>query len=370
MRKWLSYVGAVILVGLAIYFFSLGDATVTIALATISLIAAITLWIMASDKNYNASIDLIKRVDNVGSITIEEVFHALEDLETPIGRPWIGHIVTISQPCIIWGPSATGEIIYAYKTKATGSIYLTLALEGIEGAKESEDSQAMQAVASNIDEEKLDYKELICFRYNCASLLEDLCREIDIYVREHRIASLPGRGSLNGTLYRFDEDFKLTGQRFHVCDMDQKPIYEVNGTFPLKTFSIKEIAGDREVFSMKKRIFHILPHYDFYMNGEKYASFRKKIDLIHTTFTMQTQDGLLEMRSVNTTIGDNYQVKMNGEIIGNISEKLNLTLHNIVFDNFILFVREEKHTVLIAALATMAAREMARGRADERESSD
>lgn len=93
----------------------------------------------------------------------------------------------------------------------------------------------------------------------------------------------------------------------------------------------------------------------------------KKLDLIHNTFTMKTSEGELNMRSVNATIGHNYQVLLDGEVVGNICEKLNLTRQNIVFDNFVLYVRDEKYRLVITAMAVMVSREMARERVSEQE---
>ena len=118
---------------------------------------------------------------------------------------------------------------------------------------------------------------------------------------------------------------------------------------------------------MKKRLLHILPHYDFCMEGKRFATFYKKLNLVHTVFTMRTSEGELIMRSVNATIGHNYQVLLHGEVVGNICEKLNLTLQNIVFDNFVLYVRDEKYRLVITAMAVMLVREMARERAAEQD---
>lgn len=383
MRKWIFRILGVVCVVVSVSLYALAvsqdaDTTMTV-LATLFLIGGITLFIMATAKSYNNSCDTIKRVDDAGKITIEEVYHALENLDTSLGKPWMGGIVSISQPCIIWGPNQNEELICAYKTKLTGSIYIAMYQGMGYISKEAEDKERFERnwaehearYAKYENGSDLDYQELLCYKLSQTSLLDDLRYEINLYVREHRIAPLPGQASrldaAPGRLYRFDEDFKWTGQAFSLCTMDGTPVYNITGTFPLKTFSIREADSGREVFNMKKRLLHILTHYDFYLEGQKFATFRKKFDLVHDTFTMKTSEGELTMRSVNATIGHNYQVMMNGEVVGNICEKMNLTLENIVYDNFVLYVREEKYRLIITALAVMAAREMARERASEQD---
>ncbi len=123
---------------------------------------------------------------------------------------------------------------------------------------------------------------------------------------------------------------------------------------------MKSLITGEEVFKMNKKLLRLTDTYEFYFNGNEYGTFKQKIDFMHDTFTLETPEGLLEMQSLSDTIGTNYIVKLNGSVIGTIAEKFNLTLHNLVFDNFILHVRSDRHTPLLAALATMVAREVAR----------
>lgn len=383
MRTWIFRIAGAfcVLASACLYVMAIAEDvdTMMTVFATLFLIGGFALFISASAKSYNDTLDTIKRVDGVGDITIEEIYHALENLETSLGKPWMGGIVSISQPCIIWGPNQNEELICAYKTKLTGSVYLAMYQGTGYISREPQNQELFERNRREHDAQygkyedgsDMDYQELLCYQLSQTSLLDDLCYEIDLFVKERRIAPLPGQASrpdaAPGRLYRFDEDFKWTGQAFSLCTMDGEPVYDITGTFPLKSFSIRDAGSKKEVFSMKKRLLHILPHYDFYMEGKKFAAFRKKLALVHTTFTMKTSEGELTLRSVNATIGHNYQVLLGGEVVGNICEKLNLTLQNIVFDNFVIYVREEKYRLVITAMAVMIVREMARERAAERE---
>ena len=96
-----------------------------------------------------------------------------------------------------------------------------------------------------------------------------------------------------------------------------------------------------------------------------HATFKKKLDLGHDNFTMKLGNEQLSMRSVAVTIGSNYIVRLGGRQIGTISENLSLTLHNLLFDNMVVEVFDEQYTLLMAALAIMSAREMARDEDDD-----
>jgi uncharacterized protein YxjI len=163
-------------------------------------------------------------------------------------------------------------------------------------------------------------------------------------------------------MYVFDERFKLTGQKYHLVDMDGNNVYDLEGTVPLKNFYIRDSHDGSELFRISKRLIHVFPHYDFYSMGEKYGSIRQEVKLSHDIFSMKTVEGKLVMKQVTATIGDNYAVYMDGRLIGTLSEKISLKMHDIVFDNFVLKVFDEHFKPLLTALAIMAEREQVRDR--------
>lgn len=91
MRKWIFRIMGALCVIVSVYLYAMAvsaeDDTVMTVIGTLVLIGGITLFIMATAKSYNNSCDTIKRVDGVGKITIEEVYHALENLDTSLGKP-------------------------------------------------------------------------------------------------------------------------------------------------------------------------------------------------------------------------------------------------------------------------------------------
>ena len=117
---------------------------------------------------------------------------------------------------------------------------------------------------------------------------------------------------------------------------------------------------DREVFTMTKQLGHALATYKFYQDGELYGTLEKQFDLVRDRFTMEVTEGTLELREYSGTVGHNYKVTLNGEILGAIMDDMDLTVENAVFDNAYLIVYRPDKLPLLVCMAVMAARELAR----------
>ena len=113
---------------------------------------------------------------------------------------------------------------------------------------------------------------------------------------------------------------------------------------------------------MTKQLGHPLPVYKFYQEGALYGTLEKQLDLVRDRFTMETTEGTLELREYAGTIGRNFKVTLNGQMLGAIMENMDLTPENIVFDNAFLIVYRPEKLPLLVAMAVMAARELARDR--------
>ncbi len=328
-----------------------------IIIGTLVLVTSATLYIMSSPKIYNEAVSSTKQIANPNNMSIEELYEAFKNVDSMMGKAWLGEISTLKGKCLIFGPSEEGEFIYVYKM--FNSIYATINF--IPSLIKGPQSELWRLESAKKDFNIFSDEDLVCFSFIYQTMLDDVHISIDEFIKNEIVKPLPMLEN-KGKLYRFNEEFKLTGQKFTFSDFSGNDVYEIEATLPLKTFKIKEAASGKEVFKITKRLFNILTTYDFYLNGEKFGRFKKKLVFTHDKFEMHTIDGLLEMKNINDRLGSNYVVKLNGKPIGTIAERFTLSLHNIVFDNFILHVREEKYTPLIAALGAMAAREISRDR--------
>ncbi|OEU69417.1 MAG: hypothetical protein BA863_13130, partial [Desulfovibrio sp. S3730MH75] len=161
-------------------------------------------------------------------------------------------------------------------------------------------------------------------------------------------------------IYMFDEEFRWTGQDFYLCDPQGNQEMRIVSQIPYKTFNIYDAESEENIFTLTKRIFHILPHYDMYANGQKIGRIKKTLCLHHDYFVADTIYGKLELKKMNAMFGANYQVMIDGAPIGTIAEKMNLNIANVLFDNYVLTVNDPKYLVLMAAMSVMAARESRR----------
>ncbi len=353
----LKAVGILIILYSLYYIFLDYESTSQIIIGTLIMVVGAVVYIMSSPESYNSLVSSTKKVANPNNISIEELYDAFKDMDSTLGKPWLGKVKTIRGKCMIFGPGQGGEFLYIHKL--LGSFYL--AVNDIPTFFNSPENQPyIENVKSRYSDMKLfSNKHAICYSLLYQTMVDDLQPILEAYVQENKILPLPNDKNL-GKLYRFDEDFKITGQKFTLYDFDERPMYQIEATIPLLNFYVREELSGKEVFHMQKKILKLMSTYEFFVKGEAYGTFKQKVDVMHDTFEMDTADGKLFMQSINDKLGVNYIVKMNDVVIGSIAERFNLTVHNIFFDNFILHVRDDKYTALLAGLAVMAARELSR----------
>lgn len=323
---------------------------------TMLLIEGIATFIVAYVEGYNSMIDGMQIVEGMKD-DVDKLYKSFKDVNTPFGKPWIGIINPGSMRCLIYGPTKNGTFLYG--CYEMGTFFFG----------ENENEQFIDQ--THIEEHRLKINvggksNELGEIYNLAAMTYPARYHtmFENYVKTG-IAAWPEAetdAEPEGKIYIFDEKFKLTGQKYHLKDTDGNNVYDLEGTAPLKNFYIRDSHSGSEVFRITKRLIHIFPHYDFYYRGEKYGSIRQEFKLTHDIFSMKTVEGKLVMKQVTATIGDNYAIKMDGRLIGTLSEKISLRIHDIVFDNFVLTVFDEHYKPLLTALAIMAEREQVRDR--------
>ena len=323
---------------------------------TILLIEGIAMFIIAYVNGYNSMIDGMQIVEGMED-DIDKLYNKFKDVDTPFGRPWVGTINPGGMKCLIYGPTENGTFLYG--CYEMGTFFFG----------ENENEQCIDQ--THIEEHRLHKN--VGGKNNELGEIYDLAAMtyparyqamFENYVKTGIASWTEGDTETEpeGSMYVFDERFKLTGQKYHLVDMDGNNVYDLEGTIPLKDFYIRDSHDGSELFRISKRLIHVFPHYDFYSMGEKYGSIRQEVKLSHDIFSMKTVEGKLVMKQVTATIGDNYAVYMDGRLIGTLSEKISLKMHDIVFDNFVLKVFDEHFKPLLTALAIMAEREQVRDR--------
>ncbi len=324
---------------------------------TVLLIEGLSLFVSAAGKAFNALLDGMQIVEGMTD-EIETVYTKFKEVDTPFGKPWIGTIKPGDMTCLIYGPTQDGEFLYG--CYEMGQFYF-----GENSSEQFLDKEQCKKhrIQRRISEKDFPLNEV----YDLEAMLYPVKYKhmFEHYVKTGEAVWTDGDKNQKtiGKMYVFDGDFSLVGQKYHLVDTDGKNVYDISGTIPLKRFCIRDSRDQSEVFRITKRLFHIFPHYDLYKNGEKYGRIMQNAKLLHDTFSMKTADGKLVMREVTATIGENYAVYLDEQLIGTISERISLRLHDIVYDNFVLMVFDERQRALLTVLAIMAQRELMRDRA-------
>jgi len=328
--------------------------TMYITFATLLLIASITFLQFACTRVYNLMNDGVKIVPNRKEIGLDAVFEAFKGLVTALGKPWRSKVKSVKGKPIIFGPNIDGEYIYIH-TFGKGAITIGFSDTPSFLLPDKKDEWRMKE-----QEPPETLKDVIRYKFITACIMPELAVRIQEFV-DTDIANLSPLGiDQNEEIYIFDEDFSWTGQEFTLFDLDENVKLEVHALVPLKTFSVNEPGKEEELFSLTKRIFHIMPTYDLFERGRKIGRLKKRFIFHHVHFVGKTTLGKLELRSMNATIGSNYQVKLDGKQIGTVARKLNIELANVVFDNFIISVSAPKYLPLMAGMAVIVARQAQR----------
>ncbi len=330
-------------------------------LATVLFAVGGVTYSFSSTSTYNKIATSVKAVANPNKVSIEELYEVFKDMDSTMGKPWIGKVKTVPGKCLIFGPNANDDFLYV--RKLFGSFYITVSQHAYFFDTPENKEQIKRHKKKRHAPEDLSTKEdILCYSLLDQTLPEDLADIFKAYLQKNEILPFPTAKN-KGKLYQFDQKFKVTGQKFCLLDMKRKPLYVLESSFPLIHFSVQEYNTGKEVLSMQKKIFAFMSTYTFTVNGEEYGIFKQKLNFIRDTFEMDTKDGKLSMYHINDKVGTNYMVKMDNKVIGSIADRFNITLRNAVFDNFVIHVREDKYTALLAGLTVMAVREKARDKA-------
>ena len=97
----------------------------SIVLGTMLLIGGLALCVSASPQSVNRNSPDIKMLACPEGVTAESICNAFADVDTPLGKPYMGKIKTISSDAAIWGPNVGGEYIYLYASKNRRYLHLS-----------------------------------------------------------------------------------------------------------------------------------------------------------------------------------------------------------------------------------------------------
>ncbi|WP_119308008.1 hypothetical protein [Cohaesibacter haloalkalitolerans] len=325
-----------------------------IVASTLLFILALVVLQFFNPGLYNKFNDTVKLIINTRGSSLEEIFDAFKDMDTAWGKPWMGRISTIGRDVIILGPNAEEEYVFI---RPLLGIFISVNFGHLTsflrpGSGEEWRLEKTEQPASTAD--------AIRYSFGSACLMPTLIDRLQGFFNTGRADNSTLGMDSKEEIFLFNEEFKWTGQDFHLLDVTMKPRLTISSHIPCKTFHISDARSGKELFMLTKRLFHIFTSYDLYQGGVKFCRLKRRLVLHHTYFSGDTREGKLELIRMNAMFGSNYQVKLAGKQIGTIARKLNATLSNVVFDNFILSVADPRWLPLMAGMSVMAARQAQR----------
>ena len=89
------------------------------------LIAGLTLCISASPQSVNRNCPDQKQLACPPDVTVASLYAAFAEVDTPLGKPFLGRIKTIDGDVMIWGPNALDEYVYLYRSRSGRYLHLS-----------------------------------------------------------------------------------------------------------------------------------------------------------------------------------------------------------------------------------------------------
>ncbi len=326
-------------------------------IGVIIMVVPYILYTLCNPKAYNKMGVSVKSIENTRNVTIEDIYAAFKNMDSNMGKPWLGKIKLVKGNVIIFGPMPDQSYVYIHKL--LGQFYV--AKNNLINFINAPESEKWRLNPKSFEEGLFSKEQILCSALGYQYMVDDVFAAVSAFVEKGTITPFINDKKA-GKVYKFTESFRLLGQEFNLLDYDGNAFYEFKATFPLKTFYMYDAKTKDEVFSMSKQIINVLPKYTFNYRGEFYGSFEKELSLIAIRFNMETKDGTFEMLRLSDQLGSSYVIKHNGTIIASLADRLPANFHDIFFDNYIIHVRDTKYTAIASAFAVMAVREATRAR--------
>ncbi|MCR5717371.1 MAG: hypothetical protein K6G23_11030 [Lachnospiraceae bacterium] len=320
---------------------------------TMLLIYGLAMFYYGSAKGFDYAVDGIKQSELVET-PIEQLQRAFADVETPMGKPWLGKVLNIDSDCLIYGPTKSGAFLYAYYLFGTFTVAESQVLSQLVDEHASE-----HVIEGDWDRDDVKMGQLY---HLLARMMPDFYIGMFDEFQQTGVAECRFKKLFydkKPNVFIFDELFAIVHQKYRLLDLEGNAKYKMQGVFPFWTFRMEDAESGVEVVKSKRIIWHIFfPTYDLYINGEKYGRMRWLFRILRTKFRMQTRDGEIMVREMTATIGDQYGVYKNGVLIGTISQKIGLSglgtfVRDMVFDNFVVMVFDEADLPLVSSLSVM-----------------
>jgi len=287
-----------------------------------------------------------RNIPHADSVEIETMYQDFAELETPLGKPWIGTIQFVPGKALIFGPNAAGEYIYVYKkNRKTVQLAYQRHPKRIRGQYNEKSLRSKAEVRINPD--------FVCSIMQVPYLMEALFQIVKTYVECGECASDAG---LKASVYQFNDSFERNEPSYEVDDFWGHSIYQMEETLPLQTLNIFYMETQELVFQMNRRKPALSAKFDFYLKDKQYGTLKKTTSLHQQKYSMDCLDGLLEVKRLNALSVEQYIVTLNGRIIGGISDHPMFPGQEEEYPRLIFYVQKSEYLILMISISTLIAR--------------
>lgn len=344
---------AIILAG--VFFLFKHSSILFIALGVICLALGIVGFYLSNDKNYTHFVDNIRVVNWENAKDLTEIYEDFKDLDTPLGKPWMGKIMLAADKAIIFGPNKCREYVYIYKNKENNKLIIA-DNDVVDFIIAGEDDAYRLDCETHINE---DYKVSISRMMDAGFLVEDLVKILLDY-KDKNISPTSYKGfNRRNHLYILKEDKLENNNRCSVRNLDDKKILEIECDSPFSTLKTLDL-NNNEIFKISKQEYDKTNTFYKFTYKNKFYGILIKEDKSLNTYSFNTKDGDIKMHGVNSLMADNYRINVNGENVATIAEELHLKQNDNPFDNFIISIENKKYLHLVAAFAVLTIKEECR----------
>lgn len=310
---------------------------------------AVAVWLTTGGKHYNDRNIYDKIVEDSEAITIEHIYERLKNLDTCLGRPWMGHNTFTKDAAINFGPSPFKDFITIYKDKKNIIIKSSTELEHLVRDKASEAyfKELLDTKSMKVTPEA--YSNFASWKLMTTVLVDDLTEIVKALKESGEVKS----GELGkfkfyyansiDCLYKDEDDNVYTYVRTQNDPLNVK-IYDIpDGDDAIEESGevLAEVTGSAKDEKSG---------FKFYMSGEEYGTLYRDSDSGSDSYYIDTNDdrvhveGFRAVRKANLSC--NYIITIDGVrkavIAGNariVFEGNNLTENSLICsldDDFLL----------------------------------
>lgn len=273
-----------------------------------------------------------KKIENCDSLTIEQLYELLKDMDTPFGKCWLSRFESLEGPSIIFGPGMFKDYIAVGKVGDTIWLKSSTVLSHIQ--PKEEDSWHMDAVVDTVDLDvnPNNYSCFASYKVVAAAMMDDLLVMIEEIAKGN--TSLVKDSLDMFKLYHYNSSDSIVRDRddneYAKCSAVYDPLSVV-----VYSNENEELAAIRAAENGGKNVF------DVTVSGEKYGTLRKNMKSVHDEYYMDSPEGditITGFRAVRkANLSCNYRIRFGGtdKAVIAANAKLEFEEHGFVENNIV-----------------------------------